>query len=377
MKLSATTHQVLALLAHSGSLFAGWVGDAKHPTRPPYTFLPKHFHRYQLFFMKKTLLYTFIAMLAVVNVGAQYWRSTPQFFTGGIATNTVETCGLNISNHYDSCSKSFFILYGMELARSSDLGLVWHKVPRDLSITMSKYSALIADQCVTFMAWHDLSRGQQTWVSVVNSETDSIETVSIPDSVVDYLAVGSSGTTVASLVNRVQGTGVISTDKGSTWYRLETAPSVNTSRTDYMLRPRPGVLAAYYRAGSLRREGWWEIAEGNRIPHPIALPPDVHCYAYANDSIIVCGMANEMMNRKSIVALVNIRDSSVRVLDSLYCVNTGTYLSTIQPGGSIKRYQVAAIKVDANGAFTMWFQRGDIVSSTDGGTTWYNRHPLN
>ncbi|NQW29829.1 MAG: hypothetical protein HQ472_04890 [Ignavibacteria bacterium] len=305
---------------------------------------------------------------------AQEWRQLPGTYLS--KNNNKGSAGIAESITFDTCSRRFFHIYGQECVSSADLGKNWKQVSRDQRITISKFQRLSGDGCVQFVHWEDKSRGHQTWVARYIESADSLAIVSSPDDIRLYDVTGSSGAVVALLSALDNSSGLVSIDTGRTWNARYSKLRSSTNQLNLMLRPKPGVLAAYF-TDEQGTEGWWEFHPDKPAPQYVPVPVGTFYYSYVNDTVIVYGIANNELNRTSILGFHNVVDSTVRILDTIYCENTGKRLSTSAPDGSIQRYSVAAIRVGKLGAITVWFERGDILSSTDGGHTWYNRNPTN
>ncbi|NQW30969.1 MAG: exo-alpha-sialidase, partial [Ignavibacteria bacterium] len=305
------------------------------------------------------------ALCGSIDYGkAQSWNRLPETYGAYHEPQEKVATGIFKRSALDTCSHEILSTLGLVVIRSFDGGLTWEHLPFNPLFGLSGDIAVASSNCEKYTYWHDTFFSVKLRLGRYNKSTRVWDMIS-PEELTRFEYFGSTGSTLFLGGARETSRSYVSVDDGENW-RVHNLESDTRGIGISVITPRNGVISV------LAKGGWREITEGTDSLRFAPLPENADAYVYSGEKSIITGINAGMSSAKFQLAVSQDSGQSWKYFDSVTCVNTGRVL-----GGRkslAKDFQVLGMRNEGANIATIWFYRGDIISSTDGGLTWWDRN---
>ncbi|NQW30971.1 MAG: exo-alpha-sialidase [Ignavibacteria bacterium] len=298
------------------------------------------------------------------EVYAQVWNALPPVYGTYHHSGEYLNTGMHQSSDYDTCNRQFIVEVGTQVISSSDAGMTWYHKPFHELLTTSGRIAVLSSDCEQYAYWTDYSRNVELRLARFRKATNEWELVT-PIENVDFLHVGIVGKSIFVGGSNATPNCYVSSDGGTNW-SLHNLNNDSRLLNSYVLEPRQNVIAV------ATSEGWREIIDGTDTLQLAPLPENADCYVYSGERTIITGISTRNSADKLKLAVSQDSGSTWKYFDSVTCVNTGRVIGGAK--SRAKDFLVLGMRNSNSNVVTIWFYYGDVVSSTDGGQTWWDRN---
>jgi len=244
--------------------------------------------------------------------------------------------------------------------KSNSDGVSWKYIPIPNNQDIRALSRLLIDGCNVIYAWDDKVANYAFRMMALNRESADwreLKPLGAKPMLPQFQWTALKDSSVFIVENSLRRL-YVSSDLGRTWDTLNIRSSVYSDAADLICEVSPGTIAIK------RDTGFMEVDWKSKELHEPNLPYNTIAYKYFDSLNIIAGV-----NAQSIGRLGLSRDggNSWSYLDSIAFLNSPRVLR-----GNEGSLYSTVIRMRA-GTATVYTKKGDIVTSSDRGVTWYDR----
>lgn len=307
--------------------------------------------------MQTTLI---VLLFALATVSAQEWKSDTRPWYGYYNTATVST-GMARSLIYDSCRAQYWLVMGERIWRSDDSGITWAFIPTQDIQDLRPNSQFITNKCNVFFQWDHKSGNleyrllqrnfaDEEWTELRPLGSEPI----VPNDQLFYLL----DSTIILVGARNTMSLHYSSDLGVTWDSGSIGSGNARNFAELIFEVRPNVIA-------IKRDSGY--VECQLRPFRWSTPKlrwNTITYRYADSVTIVAALKGSPRDR-----LCRSTDAGTTWIDidTLAFVNSSRVLR-----GQHGELTCVLMRQSAD-MITLFLKSGDIVTTADGGSSWYYR----